>query len=878
MATKKKMLQAAAGNAGGAGGAALDITDVFSTYLYEGKGGAQVIQNGIKLGDLKEADDGVYYLSSPSSVIGNNSAGNTVTATLDGNVTRDGVTTKFASSSYNFDGASNIRLSRALIDTSSSFCFETWVYFDSTGVSNDMAMLLAQYKSGENGRLLFGAQSGNLVVRYNGSTVALTAPVSASQWHHVAWSYDGTTHRLFVDGTLEDSTTTDFPIYTGVTTQLGGTDSTLLNNYDLDGRMEDIRITTGDARYTSSFTPPTASLPVTTAATVLEAGEGGLVWVKDRSFASDHGLFDTERGKDERLRSNTTNASTTNVGWITSFNSNGFGVGSSNSSSGSDYASWTFRKAPKFFTCVTWSGNGTNGREIAHNLGTTPACIIIKNTNSSEHWQVWHKDGGGSGTSASGQLNQTNAFSESNTKYYFGNGTNKIDPTSTVFTVHGGSTTNGSGGTYVAYLFAHNDGDGGFGPDGDQDIIKCGSYTGGGSSDVDVDLGFEPQFVLVKGADIARGWVMGDIMRGAPVGSNGQRLFANTSDAETTEDTVFTPTPTGFKVKANTGGTVNDSGLDYIYIAIRRGPLAPPESGTEVFAPVFHNDDTSEINVSGGFTADAFISKRRSGTETYMTPRLLGGQTLRPSSTAAEVGYSNFVAWDTQEGVNFTGWWGSVTDGIDWQFKRAPGFFDVVAYSGNGTAGRTVSHNLGVAPEMIWIKSRNQTYLWPVYHKDLGNNKFLHLEDRDAETTLSSFLNSTTPTETDITLGNWISVNGSGNNYIAYLFATVPGVSKVGSYTGNGTSQTIDCGFTSGARFVLIKETSGTGDWYVWDSERGITASSDPYLKLNTTDAESTTYDGVSTSPSSVGFSVEQVQYTVPINRTNNNYIFYAIA
>ena len=108
-----------------------------------------------------------------------------------------------------------------------------------------------------------------------------------------------------------------------------------------------------------------------------------------------------------------------------------------------------------------------------------------------------------------------------------------------------------------------------------------------------------------------------------------------------------------------------------------------------------------------------------------------------------------------------------------------------------------------------------------------------------------------------------------------YLFASVPGVSKVGSYTGNGSSQTINCAFTTGARFVMIKRTDSSGDWYVWDSARGIVAGNDPYLALNSTAAEVTSNDSVDTD--NTGFVVNQVAAS-NINVNAATYIFLAIA
>jgi hypothetical protein len=780
---------------------------------------------------------------------------------VDGSVTLNSSVTKFAANSYSFDGASNIRLSRALIDTSSSFCFETWVYFDSTGASNDMAMLLAQYKSGEDGRLLFGAQSGNLVVRYNGSSVAITAPVSASQWHHVAWSYDGTTHRLFIDGTLEDSTTLDFPIYTGVTTQIGGTDPTLLSGYDLDGNMEDIRITTGDARYTASFTPPTASHPVTTAVT---AGEGGLVWQKRRDTSENHRIFDTETGEGKYLITNSSGAQGIDSGNGT-FGANGFSISGNNwNTAGADYASWTFRKAPKFFDVVTWTGNNTANRKIPHNLGSTPGVIIVKDLDRSTDWAVYHRS---TGNSDYLKLNTTDLVTSSFWTWY------NTAPTDADFTVGDDNWVNSANVNYVAYVFAHNDGDGEFGPDGDQDIIKCGSYTGNGSTDgPEIDLGFEPQWVMVKNATATGDWTMYDNMRGAVTGTTGSKyLHPNKSDAEATRGFSFLSK--GFQPR-NSGADSNSNGKTYIYMAIRRGPLAPPESATEVF-DVDLTTSTSAFSV--GFPVDLWLGKETTRANgTFVSDRLRGGtKYLLTPSTAVEATDSGGIAvFDLQDSFSQGA---ASQELVNWMWKRAPNFFDVVAYSGNSTAGRAVSHNLGVAPEMIWMKCRTNTQAWQVYHKDLDANGqgaaasglLLNSSIPEANT---GVWNSTSPTDTSFYLNAEDKSNETGQDYIAYLFASVDGVSKVGSYTSDGTNgKVIDCGFTNGARFVLIKGASVTTGWLVWDSERGIVAGNDPYLELNTADAEEESTDYI--DPHSSGFIVN-----TGVNFGTHRFIFYAIA
>jgi hypothetical protein len=136
-------------------------------------------------------------------------------------------------------------------------------------------------------------------------------------------------------------------------------------------------------------------------------------------------------------------------------------------------------------------------------------------------------------------------------------------------------------------------------------------------------------------------------------------------------------------------------------------------------------------------------------------------------------------------------------------------------------------------------------------------------------------LNNTAPTSTVFTVSDWNGVNQSGQTYVAYLFASCPGVSKVGSYTGNGSSQTINCGFTGGARFVMVKRINSTGNWLVVDTARGLVSAGDPTLYLNSTAAEVTGNDWI--DPDSSGFIVNQTS-TINANVNGGTYIFWAIA
>jgi hypothetical protein len=206
-------------------------------------------------------------------------------------------------------------------------------------------------------------------------------------------------------------------------------------------------------------------------------------------------------------------------------------------------------------------------------------------------------------------------------------------------------------------------------------------------------------------------------------------------------------------------------------------------------------------------------------------------------------------------------------------FRRAPGFFDVVCYTGDGVNGRSVNHNLTVQPELLIIKSRDLTNNWQVFrYTDLTTRIALSLNLTNAAT---GPLTNLQVSSTAFTVASASTLNGSGNTYVAYLFASCPGVSKVGSYTGTGATQTINCGFAAGARFVLIKRTDSTGDWYVWDSARGIVAGNDSYLLLNSTAAEVTNTDWVDTAAS--GFELSNAGGNL-VNINGASYIFLSVS
>ena len=582
------------------------------------------------------------------------------------------------------------------------------------------------------------------------------------------------------------------------------------------------------------------------------AGKGGLVWLKNRTSAYHNYLYDTTRGATKYILSSSAGAQGTLANDLTAFGATGFSLGNSdNNVSANNYASWTFREAPKFFDVVTYTGNGATSRAIPHNLGSFAKFIVIKRTDSAANWKARLEGFGNLQLNTTGPANDA---ASSTNGYCSG-----FDGTSFYVNASAGNAdaVNASGGTYVAYIFAHDATSDG--------LIQCGTFTTNGSAVASVTLGWEPQWVMVKRTDGVANWIINDNMRGMSQTSFAE-LFPNTSGVEVSgAGQEIVPNATGF----TTSGAANlDANATYIFVAIRRGPMRTPTLGTSVY----NANNVTTASYSVGFPSDMVIEKRRSETFNFGNgARLMGGGFLSTNTANAFNSFGVFF-WDEVTG-NFRQ--GTDDPAFVWSFRRAPGFMDVVFYTGNGVAGRTVPHNLGVAPEMMIFKTTGNSNNWCVYNANLGASAMMRLNATDASNSPHPFINYTAPTSTVVTVGGDFNTNHTGLGQVAYLFASCPGVSKVGSYTGNGSSQTINCAFTTGARFVLIKRTDSTGDWYVWDTARGIVAGNDPHLSLNTTAAEVTTDDTIDTDSS--GFVVNQVAAT-NVNVNAATYIYLAIA
>ena len=299
------------------------------------------------------------------------------------------------------------------------------------------------------------------------------------------------------------------------------------------------------------------------------------VWIKDRTTAYSHVLFDTIRGAGNYLISNGTLAELTDTNYMSAFTSTGFSVGTSAVSNGNTeaYVGWQWKgggtavtntsgsitsqvnaNPSAGFSVVTYTGNGSAGATFGHGLGVAPRMVIIKDrTSGANEWQVYHAAIGNTGTLF---LNTTNS-TFTNIVYW-----NNTSPTSTTVTLGSGVRANTNTNNYVAYCFSEIAG-----------YSKFGSYTGNGSTDgTFVYLGFRPRWIMFKQTNAAANWYIFDTSRNTyNVVQN--TLYPNLSNAEATSASYYMDyLSNGFKQR-NTFAEFNASGATYIYAAFAESPF-----------------------------------------------------------------------------------------------------------------------------------------------------------------------------------------------------------------------------------------------------------------------------------------------------------------
>jgi len=584
--------------------------------------------------------------------------------------------------------------------------------------------------------------------------------------------------------------------------------------------------------------------------------KGGLCWIKNRDATDSHILTDTERGAGEILSSDTTTTETTDTDTVTAFNSDGFSLGADIkvNTNGESYIAWQFLEQARFFYKEEVAKASSADKIVDLSSLVDVGMVFVKRTDSTGSWYVWHKE------LTAGKLLYLEQVAAEATLGH-------ITMSGTTLTLEDGVIADGD---YIVYAWADD-------PNGEAEdgsgLIACGSYEGNGSADgPEIDLGWEVQWVLVKSTASSQNWTILDCIRGMTYdsgGSSGDRIIhPNLSNKEAGTNGYIAPIPSGFKVDGS-DAAVNSNGVDYIYMAIRR-PMKTPESSSECFA--IDAGSSAGPAFDSSFPVDMAFYKDKADTAHWpLSARLMQGEYLQTGLTSAQLAYVAFE-FDFMDG-----WYSGVmnTNDISYMWKRASQFMDVVCYTGDSQAGRIVEHNLQVVPEMMWVKGRSNTGAWYVYNATDGATKHLVLNTTAALNTATFPFNDTNPTSEVFSLGNDTTTNGNSRTYIALLFATLPGISKCGSYTGNGSTQNLDMGFASGAKMVIFKATSTTGNWVIVDSERGIVSGNDPYLLLNSPAVEDTDEDCVDSY--AAGITINETT-AANINTNGVDYIYYSIS
>ena len=296
-------------------------------------------------------------------------------------------------------------------------------------------------------------------------------------------------------------------------------------------------------------------------------------WIKNRTTAGEgHHSYDSVRGVTKRLRTDTNAAESTVSTGLTTFGTDGFTVGSNDgcNKNGIGIASWNWKangagsantdgsinttatsvSTTSGFSIVKYTGGGTSAT-IGHGLGVAPKVIMIKCTDSTDKWIVYHNSIGNTKYLV---LNDTDA--ETTDSAHF----NNTSPTNSVFSVGTSGATSGNGQHFIAYCFAEKTG-----------YSKFGSYVGNDVADgTFVYCGFKPAFVMLKKSSQTSDWLICDSKRNTSNVVN-KKLFPNTNGTEDSYD-VSDFVSNGFKIRT-TSGAINASGQTYIYMAFAEAPL-----------------------------------------------------------------------------------------------------------------------------------------------------------------------------------------------------------------------------------------------------------------------------------------------------------------
>ena len=582
------------------------------------------------------------------------------------------------------------------------------------------------------------------------------------------------------------------------------------------------------------------------------SGEGGLTWIKSRSNAESNWLFDTANGADWALRSNLDNARyNTGSPYMSSFNSNGFSIGTHNgvNDASMTYSSWSFRKATGFFDVVTYTGTGS-ARTESHNLGSVPGMILIKNLTDAEDWSVYHR-----ATKATHALILNTTAAATDTNYQF----NDTEPTASVFSLGTDSRVNGSGKSYVAYLFAG----------GESTASTARSVYFDGSDDklvtVSADSG---AFEMGTGDFTIEGW--------AKFTDDDNRGIFQISDTQYGLSTTLTGTialgHNGNTASARFQIFAKDSAANYVEMPRNIGQwfhfaLVRDSSVLKLYIngmEEFSTSDTTDYNgtyiVVGGFYTNSYLMQGNISNFRVTKGQALYTSSFKPSTTP--IGYINsytklICCNDANAGAG-----GLIADGgalasIDSPFDDPAGFVfgdaedqNIVktgSYQGDGSATHR-KIELGFEPQWIMTKRVDGgTSNWDIADMMRGtpadddnanqNGSFLWANQNWAEATDRPF----TTHSTGFGLKNTSTgTNGNGDTYIYMAIRRPDGAvgkpAEVGTDvfamdTGNSSYPSFTSNFP--VDFGVLRQPATSENW--WNGTR---LAGEHALRFNGTEAE----------------------------------------
>ena len=650
-------------------------------------------------------------------------------------------------------------------------------------------------------------------------------------------------------------------------------------------------------------------------------GDGGMIMIRS-AHQNDWVVTDTVRGKNSQLATNKNDAANTATNCVTQFFDYGFKVHANPkvNKSGVNNLAYTFGVREKFFDIQTYTGSGSGGKTVSHNLGMMPSMVWIKCISTGNPWVMWHKKGKNQDGSYFSATNQQYYMQINNTSSYQNPGgvwLTSLTDSAITFAV-GYGMVNQSNQTYIMYLFGDYE--------DENSLISSGDYTGAGTSYVDVNVGFEPQWILIK--------------KTSPGQADNYRVFHHktglvneepyTADHDQPQSLGlpygWSEAAWGVSVKADgfriQGHNIGTSGHSYLYTAIRRPFMGTPTDYREVF---------SYTNQGSNSTTPAFGRNSRNATDFgFYCPRSngelkFGARILQKN----ELTLRNNQAMDSPNnshprnnmmfnianpvGTGYTlnglghhrtdyGWWNTYYSNVDaWSWTRWKGICDIQTYRTTGS-NITLKHSLGAVPEFMGVKGlygggSGYTSDWRWYHKDMvaSNNAQYYLSTLNANAASNSGYSSTpvwqntTPTDENVYIGTDQHVNSTQDEACVWIgFASYPDRVDVGYYTGNGThtnnSRLIQTNLNANGyiRMVLVKPVSQTGSWYwtdyashgyywLWNRNLGRIQSS-PYPPLSCSYYGNSFYvfTNVSTNHESSELG------SMPLNKSGVRYVYVA--